>query len=42
MINTVADCVYPSDPFLVLWLLEEAKEMSLKFSNCFLRVSLGR
>ena len=41
MIITVADCVYPSDPFLVLWLLEEAKEVLLKSSHCFSRVSLG-
>ena len=42
MINRVAVCVYPSDPFLVLWLLEEAKEVLLKSSNCFSSVSLGR
>lgn len=42
MIIAVADCVYPSDPFLVLWLLEEAKEVLLKSSHCFSRVSLGR
>ena len=42
MINRVAVCVYPSDLFLVLWLLEEAKEVLLKSSNCFSSVSLGR
>ena len=42
MINTAADCVYPSDPFLILRLLERAKEVLLKSSNCFSSVSVGK